>query len=457
MPEIREAREVQITLRDFFMVIFRRKWIILSMVAVTSTVVFSALMLAPVVYISSAKILVWGAQGGGPFDRTRIVLAWDEILSSESELITSTPILERAQAALDKEAGAGRPKLVLESGRLKASPVQKSRILIISYAAPTPEEAQRVCTAVADAYVEYHKTLFAPPDLGGFFQAEIDRTREKLTDVLNKRLEIKETTDVVDVHSELESLFTVLTSHKIELVEVERKIAAIRAELGDAEAALKNHQVYVPFKLSTPSAEGDNIRYLSQELARRRVEREKLLTLYTERHPEVQRVDNELAQLEEGLARQVADIAALKRNELDALESERDVLRQRIAGTEERLRVLPVAERDIAEAEKTMESLEKQYYNLYYMRAQAAASGSSIADYHVALLSPPGYGVPTNPRDVVRMSLGPVLSLLVGIGLAFFFDNLDHSLKNPEEVERYLGLPVLTSVRRRKPRDLAVS
>ena len=80
-----------------------------------------------------------------------------------------------------------------------------------------------------------------------------------------------------------------------------------------------------------------------------------------------------------------------------------------------------------------------------------------MADYHITLLSEPTYGKPSNPRDLVRLSLGPILSLLVGIGLAFFFENLDHSLKNPEEVERYLELPVLTSVKRRRPKEIIAS
>ncbi len=451
-----QASPVQITMRDFLMVIFRRKWIILSMVAVTTTVVFSALMMTPVVYTSSAKILIWGAQRGASFDRTMMVLGWEEILASEGELITSRPIIENAQMILDEQAARGEPKVVIDPGRVSPSPVQKSRILILSYRAGDPVTAQRVCEAVSTAYTEYHSGLFAPPDLGNFFHNEIQATEDRLVDLLNRRLEVKAANDVTDVDAEIEQLSSVLVNHKINLTDVERKIQAIRAELMAANGSDANAGVDVPFIFRTDRSEGGVLISLSQNLNSRLVEREKLLSIYTERHPDVLSIDNQIAEIRKSIAREVEKATFLRQSELASLEAERDVLLGKIAQMTERLRLMPVAERDLAELKAGIETIERQSANLYYMSATARAGQTNMADYHVTLVSPAGKGVPSNPRDVVRMSLGPILSLLVGIGLAFFFDNLDHSLKNPEEVERYLGLPVLTSVKRRRAREFAV-
>ena len=45
----------------------------------------------------------------------------------------------------------------------------------------------------------------------------------------------------------------------------------------------------------------------------------------------------------------------------------------------------------------------------------------------------------------VRISLGPVFSLIIALGFAFFMDNLDHSIKNVNEAEDALGFQVLSS------------
>ena len=38
-----------------------------------------------------------------------------------------------------------------------------------------------------------------------------------------------------------------------------------------------------------------------------------------------------------------------------------------------------------------------------------------------------------------------MLTLMAGIGLAFYLENLDHSIVNREDVERHVNIPVLAS------------
>jgi len=456
MAHADQAAQIQITLRDFMMVIFRRKWIILSMVAVTTTVVFFALMMKPIVYTSRAKVLIWGMVRGNQFDRTVMVLENEEMLTSESELFTSKPILESAQAMLDEQAARGERRIKISLDHLRAAPIQKSRILILSYTASHPEDAERVCQAVSTAYTEYHDDLFKQPDLSQFFATELQKANDALVDVLNRRLEVKQGTGVADVGVEVEKSYQMLAAHNVNLAQIDRQIASLRSELAAAAEMQRNGSAEVPFNVTAGEVRGSALISLSNSLSSQLVERERLMTTYTERHPQMLALDSQIAETRQAIAREVAQVTELKQVDIGRLEAERAVLQGNISRIEDRLSVLPLAERDIMELTGNVEVLQRHYQDLVYMNSQAQAGNTSMADYHVSLLSPAGPAEPSNPRDMVRMSLGPVLSLLVGIGLAFFFDNLDHSLKNPEEVERYLGLPVLTSVKRRHARELAL-
>jgi len=51
--------------------------------------------------------------------------------------------------------------------------------------------------------------------------------------------------------------------------------------------------------------------------------------------------------------------------------------------------------------------------------------------------------LPVRPNLWLNISLGAVAGLILGIALAFFIEFLDTSVKKMEDVERYLGLPVL--------------
>jgi succinoglycan biosynthesis transport protein ExoP len=53
---------------------------------------------------------------------------------------------------------------------------------------------------------------------------------------------------------------------------------------------------------------------------------------------------------------------------------------------------------------------------------------------------------PIKPKKKFNVILSIVLGLLTGIGLSFFWEYLDRSLRTEEDVERYLALPVLSVV-----------
>src|SRR5262249_6986703 len=50
---------------------------------------------------------------------------------------------------------------------------------------------------------------------------------------------------------------------------------------------------------------------------------------------------------------------------------------------------------------------------------------------------------PVRPNKVLNITLGVIIGLVVGVGLAFFIEYLDTSVKTIDDVERSLGSPVL--------------
>ena len=53
---------------------------------------------------------------------------------------------------------------------------------------------------------------------------------------------------------------------------------------------------------------------------------------------------------------------------------------------------------------------------------------------------------PTSPRKKIALLFAGLIGLIGGLGLALVFEHLDNTLKTPDEVERYLGLPNLVVV-----------
>src|ERR1700726_152989 len=81
------------------------------------------------------------------------------------------------------------------------------------------------------------------------------------------------------------------------------------------------------------------------------------------------------------------------------------------------------------------------------MRAQTQTMELAMPRIAVSVkqvAEPPNF--PARPRVVLNLALGALVGLMIGLGLAFFIEYLDTSVKTMEDVENLLGLPVLAII-----------
>jgi capsular polysaccharide biosynthesis protein len=53
---------------------------------------------------------------------------------------------------------------------------------------------------------------------------------------------------------------------------------------------------------------------------------------------------------------------------------------------------------------------------------------------------------PVKPRPLMNIAIAGVLGIMVGLGIIFLIEYLDNTIKTPDDVQKYLGLPVLGSI-----------
>ena len=174
--------------------------------------------------------------------------------------------------------------------------------------------------------------------------------------------------------------------------------------------------------------------------------REVLITKYTKRHPEVVAADTQIAGLLADLKREVENSYTIEKRELNNLQSKVDIVAGQIAATQEALYGLPDKELEIGRIESKIASLMKKRERLLTRRDEAEIALATTPQWTVGVLARASVAKQQNTQDYVRLALGPFLSLIVGVGLAFFLESLDHSVKNISEVEEYLSTKVLASI-----------
>ncbi|WP_337103080.1 YveK family protein [Paenibacillus sp. YIM B09110] len=60
---------------------------------------------------------------------------------------------------------------------------------------------------------------------------------------------------------------------------------------------------------------------------------------------------------------------------------------------------------------------------------------------------------PVAPNPIMNIAVAFILALMASVGISFLLDYLDETIKNEEDVEMLLGLPVLTSIPKFKESD----
>ncbi len=53
---------------------------------------------------------------------------------------------------------------------------------------------------------------------------------------------------------------------------------------------------------------------------------------------------------------------------------------------------------------------------------------------------------PVKPRPMLNMIIAGFLGIMISLGMVFVMEYLDNTIKSPNDVERYLGLPIIGAI-----------
>lgn len=132
--------------------------------------------------------------------------------------------------------------------------------------------------------------------------------------------------------------------------------------------------------------------------------------------------------------------------DLETLKAREQTLKTILNDYDSKLEALPEQELKLARFIRSREVNDKIYSMLLEKLQEARITeASKVGD--VRIIDPAEQPLsPIKPQKTRNMILGLILGLLVGIGLAFFIESLDTSIKSQEDVEKYMDITVLASI-----------
>ena len=230
--------------------------------------------------------------------------------------------------------------------------------------------------------------------------------------------------------SRLEAARTQLRS---EAAALEQTVAKVKARSGDD---LRHF-----LAASNPTEE---LRALLGNLNQAKQKRVSLLTDLGPKHPDVQRVETLISEINDQLDREVKGIQASMEAKLDAsMKAVADLQKQIEEATERSTKEL-AATAPYSRAKRDLETYLRQREVMQMQLNEQLVNSQLVRDSSVEIIDRALPGLtPVRPNKPLFIAAGGVAGLLLGFLLAFFIEYLDTSVKTIDDVEQALGAPVL--------------
>jgi uncharacterized protein involved in exopolysaccharide biosynthesis len=442
----------QATLREFLAVLFRRRALVLGLFVVVTVTVLALTLTAPLHYKSSGRVLVYRGERQSALTTTRMFYGeWESELGSEVARARSAEVFERTRQVLQqrgRQAGGAPHKFDPEAVDVEV--MGHSDVLGFAYTDLDPAVAHEMCDALITAYLEVRQnSQIGRPE--SFFEVEMRNLDAEIERRMKEREEIGSSTGMTSAVEQVRTLGA-------QLAGMEQKRAETGADLAEAKQALKtmldlqNNPDLDVSAVDSPSGKETAIDALKNRIVEQQSRIATMRERYRDDSPEVQNSVSTLATLQALLRKEIDGGIEIARSRIKLHQSRVDALDQDLAEVRARFNAMPKSQRRLDDLEAEIKTLRMRYDDYAKARDMARINSNTSQDLNVVLLNPAGPGLAGNARDWVRLALAPAFSLVVGVGLAFFIDGIDLTVRTAAQAEEYLEVPVLASLSERRSR-----
>ncbi|CAN5517692.1 exopolysaccharide regulatory tyrosine autokinase VpsO [soil metagenome] len=363
------------------------------------------------------------------------------------------------------EAGASTPKgadteETAEQARamdrflanLTVSPIRSSRLVDLKFRSPDPDLATRVVNSLARNYIEQNLEyrFVASKEASDWLSERLAEHRKQVEQAESALQHYREQTDAIPLqHREnivvqkLTDLNAAVTHAKTERFQKQALYNQLESLRRSDSAALDSF----PAILSNAY-----IQQQKAELAQLQSQYTQLSDKLGERHPEIIKVRSAIELAQTKLDGEVGKVVQSVRNEYQAALAQENSLIAALNQQKAEAQVMNRKAIDYSVLERDVES-SRQIYESLLQRAKETGVSSELKTSNIRIVDRAEQPrAPVAPRTSLNLAGALVGGVMLALGLAFFFEYVDSSIKSPEEVKAYLGLPTLGMVPALNPR-----
>ena len=470
------AREIDIDLKKYALVLKRRWPIALAVCLLTTTAAAMYANLQEDTYKAEAKLLLKrsdqaselvGLENGGR--ELKALTNQNNPLDTQVEIFRSIPIAQQVIERLDIRDGDGQPiepETLLQD--FAVSPIPGTDVLRITYEHASPDFAAGVVNAAIAVYLNSNiqESRADATSAQDFISKQLPASEAQVKAAESQLRQFKEANGIVEL--EAESLNTVEV-----LATLDSSATSLKAQLADTRTRAVNLQRQLqlnPQQAYTVGivSESPGVQEVLSQLQGVQAQLAVASTRYRPGHPEITGLRTQLASLNALLNQRVvqaagSNLSALPASDLQsgdleqtliaeylALESQRAGLAQQLeqignamAAQQSRAQALPSLEAQQRELSRKLTAAQATYETLLESLQQAQVIGNQDLE-NARIISPALVPAqPSGTSKLLYLIAGGAVGSLLGVALAFIADLLDRSIETVQDGQDLYDYPLL--------------
>lgn len=450
----------------------RRRTAFFAIAATTFAVVLLLTVVMPRQYTTTVEFIAGSPGGSAPSssDASSILPYINSIRAASSgtqtpetyaRLFQETPV---AQQVIDDLKLDVKPGVI--QGNVVVKPVTNTSILTVAVTWKDADTSARIANDLASVFVQRERDLVASQAGSAlqYLDAEMPKAKQRLNETATALAQYEANNHIADIATQTSSVLANIgaVDTKIAAVEVDERQA--QAQLGATTAQVNSMNPSIASGQQT--AVNPILQNLQTQLAQQEVALKNAQDQYTDQHPTVIGLKEQVAQLKREIAstpqtvvasnqtapnpvyEQLSQQAAGLRSQIAADGQGLAELKRQRAAFEPQLRNLPGQQNRLADLKRDAKSAEDIYNALQQKYNEAnAAKDSVLSDITVTQRADPE-AASVKPDVKLNLVVGTLIALILGFSGAFIIDYFDNSIKDEDDVARELALPVLATIPR---------
>jgi capsular exopolysaccharide synthesis family protein len=438
-----------INLRQYWHIVLERRWLVITTFVSVFILCLIYLGKAPRIYQASVRLQI--DRESENVVNVRDAFAIDgreqDYLQTQYKNLQSRALVQKVVTKLkldknDERYAKARDPVLAVIGDLTIAPSRLTRLVDIKVEHTRPEQAAAIANALATQFVE-----------DNLERRKFDSTKA-LTNVLEsakvQKLKVEQADEALQKYKEKlgnvsleESQSIVLQQLRLaneELVKVQSKATLAQKLDEEVQNLLKNGASLD----SIPVVANDTlIQELKGKLALQESALANLVKRYRDKHPDVQRMRQEVEALRKSIKESAENIIAATRNEAQIARSQELSQQAEVRKLETKQLELGSQTLNYERLKREAESQRTLWSKVFNSELELrVAIDNKQNNMHIVDAAIVPYRT-VKPRVMLTLFLGVFGGLAAACGLAFFVNYLDDSIKTQDDVEIFLRLPFL--------------